>query len=64
MRAADASPCGAIRFSCHAARVHDHHIAGKRLALAHCAQNSRDSFAVGASRSATEVLDVKARHLF
>jgi hypothetical protein len=62
--AADERPRGAIRFRRDAASIHDHHIVRKGLSLVHGAQISRDGLAVGARRPASEMLDVKSRHLF
>ena len=64
VRAADEGTRGAIRLGRHAARIYDDHIGSKGFALAQRAQISRYGLAVGARRPASEVLDVKARHLF
>jgi hypothetical protein len=66
MSAPDKCTGGAVCLRRHAARIHDDHIGLRRMALGKSgrAQAATYRFAIGARRSASEVLDVKFRHIY
>jgi hypothetical protein len=64
MRAADEGARRAVGFGRHTAGIHHHNVGGEGLAFGKCPQVAGDGFAVSARRAASEVLDVKAGHLF
>jgi hypothetical protein len=65
MRAADKGACGAVGFGGYAAGIHDHYIGGGGRSLDETggAQTATDRFAIGAGGPASEMFDVKFRHI-